>query len=341
MKKMSFLLAVLAMAAPAGADELALTLISVKKIWDQAEHNAFTDLLRYHGHWYCTFREAKGHAVQPGAVRILTSRDGNRWSSAVVLRESGLDARDPKLSITPDDRLMLNSAVAIKRDMKNPDSTLNVQSMVWFSKDGHKWSEGIEVGEQDYWLWRVAWHKGRALGVGYRYGNTAETKRHRHNRLYESEDGVKYKTLVKTLLEAPEEGSEATLRFLDDDRALCLFRRNSTTAALGLAKPPYTEWTWKFLNEYIGGPNMIQAPNGRWIAAGRGYRDGAKTVIWELDIDRGKLRPLIVLPSGGDTSYPGLAWHGEELWVSYYSSHEGKTSIYLAKLRLSQGGQNE
>jgi hypothetical protein len=40
------------------------------------------------------------------------------------------------------------------------------------------------------------------------------------------------------------------------------------------------------------------------------------------------------LPSGGDTSYPGLVWHDDFLWVSYYSSHEGKAKIYLAKLRL-------
>ena len=40
--------------------------------------------------------------------------------------------------------------------------------------------------------------------------------------------------------------------------------------------------------------------------------------------------------SGGDTSYPGLVWHDGLLWMSYYSSHEGKTSIYLARIRLPQ-----
>jgi hypothetical protein len=43
---------------------------------------------------------------------------------------------------------------------------------------------------------------------------------------------------------------------------------------------------------------------------------------------------LIKLPSGGDTSYPGLVWHKNMLYVSYYSSHEGKTSIYLAKVKI-------
>jgi hypothetical protein len=44
--------------------------------------------------------------------------------------------------------------------------------------------------------------------------------------------------------------------------------------------------------------------------------------------------PVLELPSGGDTSYPGMVWHEGILWMSYYSSHEGKTSIYLARIRL-------
>ncbi|MBT5884330.1 MAG: exo-alpha-sialidase, partial [Planctomycetaceae bacterium] len=32
--------------------------------------------------------------------------------------------------------------------------------------------------------------------------------------------------------------------------------------------------------------------------------------------------------------YPGLVMHNGLLWISYYSSHEQKTSIYLAKVRI-------
>jgi hypothetical protein len=46
----------------------------------------------------------------------------------------------------------------------------------------------------------------------------------------------------------------------------------------------------------------------------------------------------VTLPSGGDTSYSAFGWHEGLLWVSYYSSHEGKTAIYLAKVRLPQPG---
>lgn len=43
---------------------------------------------------------------------------------------------------------------------------------------------------------------------------------------------------------------------------------------------------------------------------------------------------MLKLPSGGDSSYPGMVMHNGLLWMSYYSSHEGKTSIYLAKIAL-------
>ena len=61
---------------------------------------------------------------------------------------------------------------------------------------------------------------------------------------------------------------------------------------------------------------------------------GPKTEIALLDVDQKSLTPILQLPSGGDTSYPGLVWRDGVLWVSYYSSHEGKTSIYLAKVRF-------
>jgi len=60
---------------------------------------------------------------------------------------------------------------------------------------------------------------------------------------------------------------------------------------------------------------------------------GPRTVVGRLTADGG-FDPALTLPSGGDTSYPGMVWHDGLLWVSYYASHEGKTSIYLARIRV-------
>src|SRR4051794_30309059 len=87
----------LAPPAPAAGPEL----VSVEKIWDRGAHNAFTDLIRWHDRWYCTFREADAHVGGDGALRVLESADGRTWRPAGLITEAGGGLRAPKLSITP------------------------------------------------------------------------------------------------------------------------------------------------------------------------------------------------------------------------------------------------
>lgn len=297
-------------------------LLSVRKIWDRAPHNAFTDLVRFHDRWYCTFREGAAHVSPDGALRVLTSTDGVRWETAASLTSTTADLRDPKITVTPDGRLMLTSAAAL-----HPPAPARHQTMAWFSADGRAWSEPVPVGEPDLWLWRVAWHKATAYGVGY------HTAGGHFVRLYRSEDGRRFSPLVETLHDQGEP-SEAALLFGMD--ALCLLRRDGApgTALLGTAAAPYRAWRWRDLGRKMGGPAMLRLPDGRIVAGGRLYDGRIRTALCWLDPAAATLTPFLDLPSGGDTSYPGLAWHDRLLWASYYSSHEGKTSIYLAKVRL-------
>ena len=50
--------------------------MDVRMIWDKAPHNAFTDLMRFKGQWYCAFREGKGHVCDEGKLRVIRSTDG-------------------------------------------------------------------------------------------------------------------------------------------------------------------------------------------------------------------------------------------------------------------------
>jgi hypothetical protein len=140
--------------------------------------------------------------------------------------------------------------------------------------------------------------------------------------------------LVPTLF---QEGypNESGMVFLEDDTALCLLRRDGPkpSAQLGRAKPPYTDWTWQDLGTQIGGPHLIELPDKRLIAGVRLHDGKVRTAIAQLDAATPRLTELLPLPSGGDSSYPGLVWHDGILYVSYYSSHEGKTSIYLARVK--------
>ena len=98
---------ILTLACCLSATATNLELASAVKIWDQGNHNAFTDLIRYKGRFYCTFRESEGHVGGDGKLRVLESKDGVKWESAALLEETGIDLRDPKLSIAADGRLMI------------------------------------------------------------------------------------------------------------------------------------------------------------------------------------------------------------------------------------------
>lgn len=305
-------------------------LISVTRIWDQPKHAAFGDLIRWNDRWFAVFREGQGHAptkgkTDDGKLRVLSSNDGEKWQSEALLEEQGVDLRDPHLSITKDKRLMI---VAGGSYYPNGEYKTR-QSRVLFSKDGKNWTKPKAVVEDGHWLWRVTWHKGVAYGVS-KYGEPRQV------RLVKSTDGVKWDTV--TQLQVPG-GDETAVRFLPDGTMVALSRRTAddgNKAWVGTSKPPYKDWSWHTSGHFIGGPNVAILPNGIWAAGGRLFEGGDST---KRHTEVGELTPngftsRLRLPSGGDSSYPGFVWHEDMLWTLYYSSHEGKTSIYLAKIRI-------
>lgn len=337
-------LLLLLLVSPVMADDARFELIESKKIWDAGKHNAFTDLIRWRGQWYCTFREADGHVGGEGKLRVLTSADGTEWKSAALISEPGIDLRDPKLSITPDDRLMIVAGGSVYEGKK----LLSRQPRVMFSENGTDWSKPERVLDEGEWLWRVTWHKGTAYGVSYNAAmrSTKEAQEAANTgtappgpadwklKLFKSTDGAKFDLV--THLDVPGHPNETTLRFTHTGEMIALVRREGGTRNgwVGRSNAPYTQWTWKELDQRIGGPNFLQLPNGQFVAVVRLYDKKARTAVCSFDPVQGKLTEKLTLPSGGDTSYAGIVWHEDRLWVSYYSSHEGKTSIYLAKLKV-------
>jgi hypothetical protein len=302
--------------------------LSVRKIWDQGRHNAFTDLIRFQDHWFCAFREADAHVGGDGKLRILESADGENWKSTALLAEPGIDLRDPKLSITPDGRLMAVAGGSVYGGTKKLQGR---QPRVAFSKDGHEWSPTRRVLAEGEWLWRVTWHNGTAYGVSY---NLSPTKpdAERVLKLFRSPDGLDW-TLVAPL-DVPDKPNETTVRLLRNGEAMMLVRREAGDRGgwIGASRPPYTDWKFAPTKVRLGGPDFIELPDGSLVAGSRDYSQGtAKCSLFRMTRD--SLQPVLTLPSGGDCSYPGLVWHDGLLWVSYYSSHEGKTSIYLAKVK--------
>jgi hypothetical protein len=317
-----------------GTAPVAVDVLDVKKIWDKAPHNAFTDLARWHDAFYCAFREGRGHVSTDGKIRILESKDAGAWTSAALISLEGYDLRDAHLSVTPDGRLMLLGGAA-PREKDNQSAPTG--TFVSFSKNGREWTHPQIAVEPGRWLWCVTWHEGKAYGVSYAAGKGSG----RYLDLLVSKDGIRYKPLVPKLLEQGYP-TEVTLRFNSESTCYALVRRDRhgddpSSALLGISKPDYKQWQWKDLGSDFngfGGPNFIQIPGGFWLAAGRMHDGGAHTALCYLDVENGTMTRLIKLPGGGDTSYPGMVWHNDMLYISYYSTHENKTSIYLAKVRV-------
>ncbi len=302
-----------------------IQLIEVHKIWDAAAHNAFTDLIRFDDQWICVFREGASHVSPDGALRIIGSSDGRSWESLALIESTSSDLRDAKITVTPNGDLMLSGAEALH------DRTHKThQSLVWFSADGKSWSSRHEIGDPNVWLWRTTWHGNTAYNIGY------SCSEDRFIRLYTSIDGKEFKTSVERLL---EDGypNETSLVFRDDE-AFCLLRRDGqpSSGMLGQATAPFTDWQWQELGVKIGGPCMIQIPDGRLLATVRLYHPTVRTSVCVIDPNEGTLEECLQLPSGGDTSYAGMVWHEGHLWISYYSSHEGKSSIYFAQVSIDK-----
>jgi len=321
-------------------------IVSITKIWNAGQHNAFTDLIRFRDAWYCSFREADGHVRGDGRLRVLVSTDGESWQSAALVAEEGIDLRDPKLSTTPDGRLMMVAGGSV---YKGTQKLQGRQPRVLFSTDGRQWSAPQRVLTEGEWLWRVTWHNGRAYGTSYNSAppgvidakdpSTPPIPVDWTLTLVAADDGVNFKQIAR--LNVPGHPNETTLRFLKSGELMALVRREGSAnqnklAWIGVSQEPYTQWKWVETKFQIGGPNFIELPNGRLWAAGRRYDlpDGAKTELFKMD--RNSLTPMRTFPSGGDTSYPGLVWHDNLLWMSFYSSHEGKASIYLARIKLGE-----
>lgn len=312
-------------------------LVSVQKIWDYATHNAFTDLIRFHNHWYVAFREADTHQTGlPGTIRLLCSAETITWKPVALFKTQDQDLRDPKLSITPDGKLMLLFVAAYFNEKLG--HTVR-QTYVSFSHDGLLWSSLEPILAPYEWLWRVTWHRGIAYGAAYKFSDPSNWRHKWLIALYRSYDGLNYEKV--TDWEVAGHPNETTIQVAPTGAMMALVRRDADDAHawIGSSMPPYTYWSWNASKYYFGGPNFVLLPDGTMWAAGRflvktPYGLIAKTILSGMNMKA--LTPRLVLPSHGDTSYPGMVYWDRFLWVSYYSTHEEKTAIYLAKIYIAK-----
>lgn len=337
-------------------------LLAGEKIWDMTQvpdrektRLEFPHLVRFRDAWYCSFREGEIHGNHPsGRGRVIRSADAVTWQSVAVMEWHGGDVRDPRLSVTADGQLMLNSSIYfVSRQPRakggyyqldsagTPASELEKdvarQSVTWLSADGEHWSgahacpSGVNT-----WRWDVRWHNGMGYSVGYAGKDGAGT-------LYRTRDGKSWRVLLEDFF--PEgKGNEAALAFGADDTACCLLRGGPTRAVIGVAAPPFYQ-TWQWKNARVdwqgdgtlraaddvfrvspGGPSIIRLADGRLVGAAR--VDGRVTLFW-IDPAAAVFTKLVQVDG---TSYPGLVEHDGLLWITYGTRDSAE--IRLAKIRV-------
>jgi hypothetical protein len=316
--------------------------VTVKKIWDKAPHSAFTDLIHYNGNFYCVFREGVNHVPhrlnvdEDGKIRVLISGDGDSWKSFALLSKKGYDLRDPKLSVTSDGKLMLLFGGSIYKGKELSGCQTHVS---FLGSNGNNFSKPrpVKIDKQIKssfdWLWRVTWHNDDGYGVIY----SKDSQQGNNLYLVKTKNGIRYSLVSE--LNVNGFPNEATVHVQpDDNEMLILLRRDAGDCKgyMGYSSPPYQEWGWNDLGMRLGGPNLIPLNSSTFIMGSRIYgQEGTLTGIF-LTTKTGPPKKIIELPSGGDTSYPGLLIYNNILWISYYSSHEGKTQIYLAKIKMEK-----
>ena len=323
---------------------------SIRKIYSDGRHNAFTDMEYWNGHYYVSFRNGPRHPTLPGmwgSGMIIRSSDLEFWDVCARFEMEGIDTSNPRLLDLGDELGALGRAIFSKKPglLRLYEGESGIQSYMRFTSNGTVWSDPEPVLHNDNYFWRPV-----------RFGNVwyiTEWSAAEGLRLARSTDTRDWQ-IISTIPPTPKirYTFEGEIWITDDEVMHIIIRayENQDPAYLAESKPPYTDWKLAELNYTVHCPVCKPVGDEVWIA-GRAYtaqfppsveippgptrekiaslvwRDGrlAKTPAWHTAIWRfidGKLDPILVFPSAGDCGYPGMVVEKDRILLSYYSQHD-------------------
>ena len=320
----------------------------VTKVFDDGNHNAFTDLCRFAGRYYLTFRSCPdGHMLfESSRVVVQSSADTEVWTPVFDFAVPGRDVRDPHFLVFQDRLFVYPGTWLVGEEAPSRGDPNDMKGYAAWTANGSEW-QGPQAmaGTEGHYVWRAASFGDSAYLCGRRRRGLAPTVTPEDREagieaaLMRSDDGLSWESVG---LFRESYGNETAFLFEQDGAIVAIHRgRGSVPAEVCRAESPYRVWTRRGLGLNVGGP-MLARWEGRLLVGGRNYADpkNPKTSLWWLD-DDDTLVEALSLPSGGDTSYPGFIDLGDgRAIVSYYSSHEGSgmslapSAIYLARISL-------
>ncbi|MCG6158162.1 hypothetical protein [Rubinisphaera margarita] len=318
---------------------------NVRRVFDNGEHNAFTDMIHWNDKYWLAFRTCPdGHMVSSTAsVIVLNSDDAMKWDTVHQFSVPLRDTRDPHF-LAFDGKLFVYTGTWYsgegKLDREAYDINKHLGYAVW-TEDGKTWSTPHHLeGTYGSYIWRVVSDGDTAYLCGRRKRGYTESESGvggasiLEGALLESRDGLNwtFRSLFQT-----EQGNETAFQILPDGTMLALSRERGERAQLARSQPPYLSWERSKLPLYIGGPLLAEWGDQTLVAGRKNTSAGPKTALYWLVDD--ELEHVGDLPSGGDNSYPGfVAFDDQHGLISWYSSHEKDesgnpiTAIYVADI---------
>lgn len=298
--------------------------LEVRKVFSNGKHNAFTAMRRFKGNLYLAFRSGDSHNSATADVLVLRSPDGKAWEQVWKV-DAAKDDRDPQMLAT-DDRLLLYCPA------------MNGTALdTWLTEttDGTAWSPPVKVHEPQFILWKPCPHDGAFYATAHKKDETSGGKG-REVHLIRSGDGVRWEKV--SLIRAGNWESETTLHFGEEGRAIVFLRQKygSPQAQILESAPPYTEWTARDAGLPHFSGHSVHVFDGVTYLLSRFFGPDKKAGALIYLYEDGKLTPYCHLPSGGDCAYLEAVRDGANMLVSYYSTHEGSTDIYLAEVPLKR-----
>ncbi len=313
----------------------------VRKVFDDGNHDAFTDLCRFKSCLYLCFRSCPdGHPVHASSrIVILSSEDGCEWEEVYDFAVEGRDTRDPHFLIFRGSLFVYSGCWQIPAEGEEPDMNDHL-GYAAITDDGRRWKGPVALeGTYGYYIWRAASVGREAYMCARRRREFAPARMGSSDELVQAVFLKSRNGLVWSFggYFAERYGDETAFLFEDDESILALMRgRGNRPARICRSPPPYNEWIIHELDRNVGGPLLVRW-NGRYLVGGRNTTDpgSPKTTLYWLEGHA--LVKAADLPSGGDNSYPGfVAESKDRALVSYYSGHEDpESSIYLAEIELS------
>ena len=325
----------------------AIRIASLRQIYNNGNHNAFTDLCHFGEHYYLTFRSCPhGHMIfSSSRIVVLRSQDTQSWTEVYSFNVPDRDVRDPHFLIFHAKLFVYSGTWPVDpTDSHKMDQNNHLGFAVW-STDGEQWhGPQALAGTHGYYIWRaasyggVAYLNGRCIRDFVTPADNAEERALMQSWLLQSVDGL---TWTQAGLFQASYGDETAFLFEGAGQVVAVVRAEAGRPAwLCRADPAYQAWTRKPLDRAVGGP-LLARWGDRYLVGGRKTLERGRPVTTLYWLVNDELVELLELPSGGDTSYPGFVeLTPDRGLLSYYSSHEGSGTslapchIYLAELRL-------